>query len=107
MIFCEQEQYQEWLTRLGNIQAALELLDSEADEELEQELIANFNFLSNELKHVEILNLLNQPFDDKGTLITISAGNSDVDSQDWVNMLLRMYSHSCDTPYPSPFGLSP
>lgn len=96
MIFCEQEQYQEWQTRLNDIQAALELLESEADEQLEQELLANFNFLSNELKHVEILNLLNQPFDDKGAFITITAGNSDLDSQDWVNMLLRMYCHWCD-----------
>ncbi len=93
MIFCEQEQYQEWQTRLGNIQAALELLESEADEQLEQELLANFNFLSNELKHVEILNLLNQPFDDKGAFITITAVNNDADSQCWVQMLLRMYCH--------------
>ncbi len=93
MIFCEQEQYQEWQTRLGNIQAALELLESEADEQLEQELLVNFNFLSNELKHVEILNLLNQPFDDKGAFITITAVNNDADSQCWVQMLLRMYCH--------------
>ena len=79
----------------NDIQAALELLESEADEQLEQELLANFYFLSNELKHVEILNLLNQPFDDKGALITITAGNSDLDSQDWVNMLVRMYSYWC------------
>jgi peptide chain release factor 2 len=96
LIFCEQERYQEWLTRLNDAKAALELLESEADEQLEQELLANFNFLSNELKHVEILNLLNQPFDDKAAFITITAVNSDVDSHDWVNMLLRMYSKWCD-----------
>ncbi|MEM6754100.1 MAG: PCRF domain-containing protein, partial [Cyanobacteria bacterium P01_C01_bin.38] len=99
LIFCEQEQYREWLTRLNDIKAALELLESETDEQLEQELIANYNFLSNELKHVEILNLLNQPFDDKGTFITITAGNNDLDSQDWVNMLVRMYSRCCDNRY--------
>lgn len=96
MIFCEQERYQEWLTRLNDAKAALELLESETDEQLEQELLANFNFLSNELKHVEILNLLNQPFDDKAAFITITAGNNDVDSHDWVDMLLRIYSKWCD-----------
>ena len=96
MIFCEQERYREWLTRLNDAKAALELLESEADEQLEQELLANFNFLSNELKHVEILNLLNQPFDDKGAFITITPGNSDLDSHDWVNILARMYSKWSD-----------
>lgn len=71
-------------------------MESESNEELEWELIANFDYLSRELKHVEILNLLHQPFDDKGTFITITAGNNDVDSQDWVNMLLRMYCRWCD-----------
>ena len=95
MIFCEQQQYQEWQARLNDIQAALELLKSEADEQLEQELLINFNFLTNELKHVEIISLFNQPFDDKGAFITITAGNNDADSQHWVQMLLRMYSY-CD-----------
>lgn len=97
MIFCEQQQYQEWLTLLNDIQAGLELLESQTDEELEWELIARFDFLSRELKHVEILNLLNQPFDDKAAFITITAVNSNVDSQSWVDMLMRMYSKWCDT----------
>lgn len=37
-------------------------------------------------------------------MITISAGNSDVDSQVWVDMLLRMYSYWCDTPSRRPSG---
>lgn len=60
-------------------------------------MLTNFNFLTNELKHVEILNLLNHPFDNKGAIITISAGNSDIDSQVWVDMLLRMYSYWCES----------
>ena len=60
-------------------------------------MIANFDFLSRELKHVEILNLLHQPFDDKGAFITITAGNKDVESPIWVGMLMRMYSKWCET----------
>ena len=66
---------------------------------MEWELIANFNFLSTELKHVEIFNLLNQPFDDKGAFITITAVNNDLDSHDWVHMLLRMYSKWSENHY--------
>ncbi len=72
-------------------------MESETNEELEWELIANFDFLSRELKHVEILNLLHQPFDDKGAFITITAGNSDIESPIWVGMLMRMYSKWCET----------
>ncbi|BAY81914.1 peptide chain release factor 2 [Calothrix parasitica NIES-267] len=64
---------------------------------MEWELIARFDFLSRELKHVEILNFLNQPFDDKGAFITITAVDSNVDSHDWVDMLLRMYSKWCES----------
>ncbi len=96
MIFYEQEKYQELRTCLNNAKAALELLESEADEQLQQELQTNYDFLSSQLKHVEIISLLNQPFDDKGAFITITAGNNDLDSQDWVHMLLQMYDDWCD-----------
>lgn len=72
-------------------------MESQTDEELEWELIARFDFLSRELKHVEILNLLHQPFDDKGAFITITAVNSNVESPIWVGMLMRMYSKWCDS----------
>ena len=97
MISCEQEQYREWQTLLNDIQAGLELLEWETDEDLEWELITKFNFLSRELKHVEILNLLHQPFDDKGAFITITARSNDTESQIWVDMLLRMYANWCES----------
>ena len=78
------------------MQAALELLESEADEQLERELIANFDYLSSQFKHVEIINLLNQPFDNKQAFITITACDRNVDSQDWVEMLLQMYEKWCN-----------
>ncbi|MGB7376062.1 MAG: hypothetical protein WA959_05730 [Rivularia sp. (in: cyanobacteria)] len=46
MIFYEQEKYQELRTCLNNAKAALELLESEADEQLQQELQTNYDFLS-------------------------------------------------------------
>ena len=95
MIFCEQERYQELKTRLYDIQAALELLETESDEHLEQELQTNYEFLSSELKHVEIISLLNQPFDDKGAFMTVTAGNDNLDSLDWVEMLQRIYANWC------------
>ncbi|MGB3757782.1 MAG: PCRF domain-containing protein [Rivularia sp. (in: cyanobacteria)] len=39
---------------------------------------------------------MNQPFEDKEAFITITAGNNDLDSQDWVHMLLQMYDDWCD-----------
>jgi len=95
LIFYQQERYQQLKTRLYDIQAALELLETESDEHLEQELQTNYEFLSSELKHVEIISLLNQPFDDKGAFMTVTAGNDDLDSLDWVEMLQRIYANWC------------
>nr|WP_256380847.1 PCRF domain-containing protein [Rivularia sp. PCC 7116] len=96
LIFREQEEYREWQTCLNDAKAALQLLESESDEQLEQELRTTYEFLSSKLKHVEILNLLNQPFDDKGAFVTITACDRNIDCQDWVEMLQRMYAHWCD-----------
>ena len=46
---------------------------------------------------MELLNLLNSPDDKKDAILTIHSGAGGTDSQDWANMLYRMYSRWCES----------
>ena len=72
----------------------LELADlalAEPDESLAQELEAAALALQKEVDEREFELLLNGPYDRRNAIVVIYAGAGGVDSQDWAEMLLRMY----------------
>lgn len=69
----------------------MELLDFQADKELEQELQTNLAQLNRSLEEYEIEQLLSGPGDKNGAYLIINAGTDDIDAQYWAEMLLRMY----------------
>jgi peptide chain release factor 2 len=71
--------------------AADELLSVEDDPELAAELRAKLEALEAELDRVELANLLSGEYDGHGAVASLHAGAGGVDSQDWTEMLLRMY----------------
>ena len=71
--------------------ATAELLEEESDPELERELTAGLDGLEQELEAVELEALLSGPYDDHDAIATIQAGAGGTESQDWAEMLLRMY----------------
>ncbi len=71
--------------------AADELLSMEDDPELAAELRAKLDALEGELDRVELANLLSGEYDGHGAVASLHAGAGGVDSQDWTEMLLRMY----------------
>ncbi|WP_445247973.1 PCRF domain-containing protein [Microcoleus sp. OTE_8_concoct_300] len=78
-------------TCLADIQAAAELLEFQADEELEQELQTNLAQLNCSLEECELEQSLSGPCDKNGAYLIISAAIDDLDALDWAQMLLRMY----------------
>ncbi|MEG3860497.1 PCRF domain-containing protein [Microcoleus sp. herbarium12] len=78
-------------TILADATAALELLEFQADDELEQELQTNLAQLNCSLEEFEIEQLLSGAGDKKGAYLIISAAIDDLDALDWAQMLLRMY----------------
>ncbi|MEH2179456.1 PCRF domain-containing protein [Nostoc sp.] len=90
-IFYKHQQYQRWCSILEDIKAALELLELSADEQLWQEVQTNLTQLQQELETAEIRQLLSDPHDKKGALLTITAEVDNADSQYWAYMLLQMY----------------
>ena len=77
---------------MADATAALELLEFQADDELEQELHTNLAQLNCSLEECELEQSLSRPCDKNGAYLIINAAIDDLDAQDWVQMLLRMYA---------------
>ena len=68
-----------------------ELLDAEPDPAVEAELAAELDAMAAEADRREVDLLFTDPYSDNAALLSVHAGAGGVDSQDWAEMLLRMY----------------
>jgi peptide chain release factor 2 len=68
-----------------------ELAQSESDESAASEAAGEVAALESELQSLEVVALLSGEFDDHPAIVEIHAGEGGTDSQDWAEMLLRMY----------------
>jgi len=68
-----------------------ELLDAEPDEAVAAELATDVDALDRDLSEREVDLLYSDPYSDNPALISVHAGAGGTDSQDWAEMLLRMY----------------
>jgi peptide chain release factor 2 len=69
-----------------------ELLTEESDADLERELAASVHALEAEVERLELASLLSGQYDASDAIATINAGAGGTESQDWAEMLLRMYT---------------
>ncbi len=69
----------------------LQLLAEEEDEDLEDEIFAEAAALEEELDRLELESLLDGEDDDRDAILTVNPGAGGTESQDWAEMLLRMY----------------
>lgn len=68
------------------------LLFDEYDQELAEELAESFKILKKEIENLEIQTLLSEKYDKNNAILTLHPGAGGTESQDWVQMLYRMYS---------------
>jgi peptide chain release factor 2 len=85
-----QEEADRWNTLEQRVEDALELSEM-GDEGLYTELAAETEALEQEIGHLEFHLLLSGPYDRGDAILAIHAGAGGTDSQDWAEMLLRMY----------------
>ncbi len=77
---------------LLNLNDLNELIKLEYNEELVKELIKSTNILQKNMDKLELQTLLSGKYDKNNAIITIHPGAGGTESQDWAEMLYRMYT---------------
>jgi peptide chain release factor 2 len=83
-------------TRADDLQQLLDLASEEADEELSRAVVNDVEKLGRDLEEMELALSLSGEYDRRDAIIAIHAGAGGTDSQDWAEMLLRMYLRWAD-----------
>jgi len=79
-------------SRTGEALELAELIEDEGDEELENGLIEETDGILTALENLELQTMLRGPDDSRSALLTIHPGAGGTESQDWAEMLMRMYT---------------
>jgi peptide chain release factor 2 len=85
------EPYRELAREVDDAEGMAALLSDEPDESLAQELEEQSKRLLPRIQDLEIRSLLSDESDAHGAILTIHPGAGGTESQDWAEMLLRMY----------------
>ena len=85
------ESYEKLQNEVINIKEMTELLNLEPDEELAKDVIKATKKLTKEVDNLEIETLLSGKYDKDNAIITLHPGAGGTESQDWAEMLYRMY----------------
>lgn len=80
-----------WEDLKTKLEDLLSLAEISSDEE-EAELRKEFDGLNKHISDLELTALLSGPYDQNNAILTINAGAGGTDSQDWAQILLRMYT---------------
>ena len=83
-----------WRELQGSIGEALDLLElaeAESDEGVTAEVATEAGRLQSKLEKLEFRLQLGGPYDDRSAILAVHAGAGGTESQDWAEMLMRMY----------------
>ncbi len=84
--------FQQISSELDNLMEMNDLLEEEHDAELLKELLHNSNEIQKSISNLEIQTLFSGKYDNNNAIITMHPGAGGTESQDWVEMLYRMYT---------------
>ncbi len=86
------DQYEKLQQEYDDTSMMLELADEEGDEDLAAETAGTLKTLVGKVDEFELQLLLNQPYDKLNAILELHPGAGGTESQDWGQMLLRMYT---------------
>ena len=86
------ENYRKIEKELRNLIEISELLKIELDDEMAKEVTKNTKNLVKEIEKLEIATLFSGKYDNMNAIVTIHPGAGGTESQDWAEMLYRMYN---------------
>jgi len=91
------ELYKEIESKYNDLEVLLELANDEQDEDTFKDVQGELGELKKRLAQIEFQNMLGEPDDPNNALMTIHPGAGGTESQDWAQMLMRMYIRWMET----------
>ncbi len=88
-----------WLSvkrMLDDAQTLIELSEESQDESLQNDIDNEFFKIKNAFAEIEFRNMLSGDDDKRTAILTVHSGAGGTESQDWAEMLLRMYMRWCE-----------
>lgn len=86
------EKYNSIDGRFEDFKVLLDICESEDDRSLLPEIDSEFKSIIDDIESFRIETLLTGEYDKNNTMLTLHAGAGGTEAQDWVSMLLRMYT---------------
>ena len=87
---------EKWKMFISDAEASLELYTLDPEEDMITESYQGLTTLRENLDKWEFQRLLCGEYDTEAAIVSINAGAGGTDAQDWVEILLRMYSRWAD-----------
>ncbi len=89
-------EYRKIESEIQNLKELTDLTNMEPDEEIAKDIIKSTKTLEKEIEKLEIATLLSGKYDANNAIVTIHPGAGGTESQDWAEMLYRMYTRWAD-----------
>ena len=86
------EKYRKIEQELSNLQDLTELANMENDEEVAKDIVKSTSSLEKEIEKLQLETLLSGKYDKNNAILTLHPGAGGTESQDWAEMLYRMYT---------------
>jgi len=96
------EKYNSFRSRIEDIETLAEMADEEDDEDTCGECLHMIAALKKDLEHAEMATMLSGEYDSRDAIVSIHPGAGGTESNDWAQMLFRMYTRWAET---SDFGV--
>ena len=77
--------------RIDNLSDLIELAEMEEDDSFTNEISDELKIIEKSIDKLELKSMLSGRDDDKNSILTIHSGAGGTESQDWAEMLMRMY----------------
>ena len=88
----KKDKYEKIESELNNLIDMNELLLVENDEDMADDLVSSTASVEKEIDSLEVATLLSDKYDVNNAIVTIHPGAGGTESQDWAEMLYRMYT---------------
>jgi peptide chain release factor 2 len=91
------DQWKKFYREAEDARLLAEMAVEEGDQPTLQEVQRDISSIAEEIKKLEVQSLFSDPDDRRNAIVAINAGAGGTEAQDWVQMLLRMYSRWCES----------